>query len=70
MYVKVCRKSTECKCTSILFCYPDIFTATSVIVTGSVKSLPYVPLLDSFEEYTEDSWTYDGRYKHVTIISM
>ena len=37
------------------------YTADSVAVVGTNQAVPYVTLLDSFEEYTQDSWTYDGR---------
>ena len=37
-------------------------TADNVTITGSGGPLPQAPLMDTFEEYTQDSWTYDGRY--------
>ena len=36
-------------------------TADDVSIEGGNK-LPYVPLRDTFDTYTEDCWTYDGRY--------
>ena len=37
-------------------------TADNVTITGSGGPLPQIPLMDTFDEYTQDSWTYDGRY--------
>ena len=37
-------------------------TADNVTITGSGGPLPQAPLMDTFDEYTQDSWTYDGRY--------
>jgi hypothetical protein len=42
-----------------------VSAADSVTVTGMAQKLPYVPLMDSFAEYAEDSWTYDGRFVNV-----
>ena len=39
----------------------NYLTADNVTITGASSSLPYSPLMDSFDEYMEDSWTYDGR---------
>ena len=50
--------------------YYSIFvsTADSVTVTGMAQKLLYVPHMDSFAEYAEDSWTYDGRF--VSVIQV
>ena len=45
--------------------YFFVSTANSVTVTGMAQNLPYVPLMDSFAEYAQDSWTYDGRSVNV-----
>ena len=39
----------------------SITTADNVTISGASETLPYTPLMDSFDEYTQDSWTYDGR---------
>lgn len=37
--------------------------ALSVSIAGEGGTLPQTSLMDSFNEYTKDSWTYDGRYR-------
>ena len=36
--------------------------AGNVTISGTDGALPQTPLMDTFDEYTQDSWTYDGRY--------
>ena len=31
------------------------------VTIGTDTTLTYVPLRDTFDTYTSDSWTYDGR---------
>ena len=45
-------------------------TADNVTITGSGGPLPQAPLMDTFDEYTQDSWTYDGRYSNLFVISI
>ena len=46
-----------------------MYAADNVTVTGMAQTLPYVPLMDSFTEYAEDSWTYDGRFGNVIQVN-
>ena len=44
-----------------------LYLATAEKVTIGEMELPYSPLRDSFDSYTQDSWTYDGRLVSVIM---
>lgn len=59
--------SVSC-CSLALIIIVVFFTANGITITGSDGSLPQTPLMDIFDEYTQDSWTYDGRYSVNIVI--
>ena len=45
------------------------FSADNITINGT-NNIPYTSLMDSFDDYSQDSWTYDGRYMFRYVVDV